>query len=517
MRLTLATGLLAAGLNTACAEQIERVFQVGVTAFRDKAVTEREWTPTMTYLNGRVKGARFEVVPVILSELQEALAKNQFDFIITNPEHYIIFEAKYGFSLVSTFVKGEKGKPVNRFGGVIFTRSDRADIQKLEDLKGRKIAATDKTSFAAYQLQSDLLEEHGLKLEQDAKVQFLGFPQDLNVKAVLNGQADVGFVRSGLLESMAEEGLIALSAIKVINVWSPPDYPFQLSTGLFPEWPLAVAPHVPMDVANQVVASLLLMPPETDAAKSARYYRWSSPVEYLSVERLMRRRHVYPFDKPEPVALRDLVRENAAVLVLATLAVALAMGVLYWRARKLNAALQRSRQSLRDLAHHDGLTGLPNRMLLEDRVSRALAISRRSSRPFAVCLLDLDGFKPVNDQFGHKVGDELLQEVARRLTASLREGDTVARYGGDEFVMVLADVVDKSSVNDVLDRVLQTIAKPYTACASAKVSASIGVSVFPSDASQAADLYRHADAAMYVAKKAGGNAFAFHEPAAPFS
>ena len=506
--------LLVGLLSAAGAEQTERVFKVGVTAFRDKTVTEREWTPTMTYLNNSVKGAHFEVVPMILSEFRGALDKNQLDFIITNPEHYIVFEAQYGFSRVATLVKGEKGKPVNRFGGVIFAKSGRTDLQKLEDLKRQKIAATDKTSFAGYQLQADLLAEHGVNLDRDTSVTFLGFPQDLNVMAVLNGQADVGFVRSGLLESMADEGLIDMSALKVINGWLPPDYPFQLSTQLFPEWPLAVAPHVPMEVANQVVASLLLMPAASAAAKSARYYRWSSPVEYLSVESFMRRRRMFPFDKPEPLALKDLLREHAAVLVALTLSIAMAMGILYLRARRLNGALQISRKSLRELAHHDVLTGLPNRMLLDDRVEHALMLSRRSGKQLAVCLLDLDGFKPVNDQFGHKVGDELLQEVAHRLTASLREGDTVARYGGDEFVMVLNEVSDKAHIHEVLGRVLLAIAKPYASCNDAKVTASIGVSIFPLDANSAEDLYRTADAAMYFAKKGGGNAMAFHQATA---
>jgi diguanylate cyclase (GGDEF)-like protein len=503
--------LLCGQLSAAWAEQTDRLFRVGVTAFRDKAATQREWTPTIAYLNSTVKGAYFEVVPMVLAEFQGALARNQLDFIITNPEHYIVFEAQHGFSRVATLVKGEKGKPVNQFGGVIFTKSDRADIQHLADLKTRTIAATDKTSFAGYLLQADLLETNDVNLDSDAKVKFLGFPQDLNVKAVLSGQVDVGFVRSGLIESMVEEGLVNKASLKVINAWSPPDYPFQLSTPLFPEWPLAVAPHVPMEVANQVVASLLLMPAGSEASRSARYYRWSSPVEYLSVERLMRRRHIYPFDQPEPVRVVDLLRQHAIALVAMTLAIALTMAVLYLRARRLNIDLQVSRTKLRELAHHDVLTGLPNRMLLDDRVNRSLMLSRRSGKQLAVCLLDLDGFKPVNDQFGHKVGDELLKELAGRLTSSLREGDTVARYGGDEFVLVLNEVPDRAHVKDVLNRVLQAVASPYMSCESAKVTASMGVSLFPADASHAEELYRHADAAMYVAKKGGGNSIAFHQ------
>ncbi len=164
--------------------------------------------------------------------------------------------------------------------------------------------------------------------------------------------------------------------------------------------------------------------------------------------------------------------------------------------------------ALEHLAHFDVLTQLPNRSLLADRMAMALAQARRSGDELAVALLDLDGFKPINDTFGHDTGDLILIEVAARLRAALREVDTVARLGGDEFVLVISGFADKAECQRTLTRILAALVKPYPA-ASTKVtlSGSIGVTFFPDDDADPDTLIRHADQAMYVAKQSGRNRF----------
>jgi diguanylate cyclase (GGDEF)-like protein/PAS domain S-box-containing protein len=174
---------------------------------------------------------------------------------------------------------------------------------------------------------------------------------------------------------------------------------------------------------------------------------------------------------------------------------------------------QAYQQHLEDLAHYDPLTHLPNRRLLADRMRQALAHGQRTGQLLAVCMLDLDGFKQVNDRHGHKVGDQLLIEVARRLQEGVRGDDTVARLGGDEFVLLLGGVHNIREMDEVLTRLLQVIAAPYNLVDSPiGISASIGVTLFPNDASDADTLLRHADHAMYLAKEAGKNRYVLFNP-----
>jgi len=180
--------------------------------------------------------------------------------------------------------------------------------------------------------------------------------------------------------------------------------------------------------------------------------------------------------------------------------------VFLWTMADITALKQHEAQVTR-IAHHDILTGLPNRLLLDDRLSQAIAQATRAKRLLAVCYLDLDGFKPVNDTFGHEAGDTLLKEIARRMQDSVRTNDTVARLGGDEFVLLLTNLVSVEEYQAVLDRIVAAINQPISLDASnnAHVTASIGITVFPFDNSDPDALLRHADQAMYLAKNAGRN------------
>ncbi|HTY98292.1 MAG TPA: diguanylate cyclase [Rhodocyclaceae bacterium] len=170
--------------------------------------------------------------------------------------------------------------------------------------------------------------------------------------------------------------------------------------------------------------------------------------------------------------------------------------------------LKRAQSSLERLANYDALTGLPNRTLLSDRLGLAVANAKRHGRPLAVCFLDLDGFKAVNDVHGHETGDHLLIQVAQRLNEILRSGDTVCRLGGDEFILILTDVDLSSELEPVLHRILAQIGKPYRIMGHpVDVTASVGVTLFPNDDSDPDLLIRHADHAMYNAKKAGRNCY----------
>ena len=162
------------------------------------------------------------------------------------------------------------------------------------------------------------------------------------------------------------------------------------------------------------------------------------------------------------------------------------------------------------MAHHDFLTGLPNRILLEDRLSQLVARSNRDGEGFAVAFLDLDRFKLVNDALGHDVGDKLLKEVAARLRGSVRATDTVSRQGGDEFVLLLTGMQAPHDLVQVAAKIVGQLSRPYAIDGhELQVTPSIGLSIFPADGSTPAELIKNADAAMYHAKSSGRNTFKF--------
>lgn len=172
-------------------------------------------------------------------------------------------------------------------------------------------------------------------------------------------------------------------------------------------------------------------------------------------------------------------------------------------------------QMLAKLAHFDTLTGLPNRRLLHDRMHQLLPQHKRHKKIMAICYLDLDGFKAVNDKYDHETGDRLLEEAARRLTDEVRVNDTVARLGGDEFVVLLVDLDARTDSEPVLRRIKESLARPYRIAGLdiRKVSASIGITLYPADDSDTDTLLRHADHAMYAAKRNGKNTFEWFDPA----
>jgi diguanylate cyclase (GGDEF)-like protein len=182
-------------------------------------------------------------------------------------------------------------------------------------------------------------------------------------------------------------------------------------------------------------------------------------------------------------------------------------------ARSIRYAIERKRaeERLTYLAQYDQLTGLVNRTLFRDRLIHAMARSKRLQQPMGLMLLDLDRFKAVNDTMGHDAGDQLLKVVADRLHECVREVDTVARMGGDEFTIILEGLSHEDDLVVVARRITQSLSAPFNIQdQQASIGVSIGITIYPTDDHEIDDLLRHADAAMYRAKQRGGNAFEFH-------
>jgi len=180
---------------------------------------------------------------------------------------------------------------------------------------------------------------------------------------------------------------------------------------------------------------------------------------------------------------------------------------------KAEAALRESRALMAQSAQHDFLTGLPNRMLLNDRLNQAIAMASRHGKRIAVLFLDLDGFKQINDSLGHAIGDKLLQSIAKRLAGCVRASDTVSRLGGDEFVVLLSEVEQLLDVAITARKILEAVSNAHSVdLRDLYVTTSIGASVYPDDGRNAETLINNADAAMYYIKENGREGYRFFSP-----
>ena len=180
--------------------------------------------------------------------------------------------------------------------------------------------------------------------------------------------------------------------------------------------------------------------------------------------------------------------------------------------------IEKGRADMAHLAQHDALTDLPNRILLNDRMTQAIALAHRHGKQFALMFLDLDRFKEINDSLGHAVGDQLLQSVAKRLEAAVRGSDTVCRLGGDEFVILLAEIEHVQDAALSAQNIFAVLTPTHRIDHfELQVSVSIGISIYPDDGLNIDALIRNADAAMYQAKEAGRNNYRFFRPHEPVS
>lgn len=203
-----------------------------------------------------------------------------------------------------------------------------------------------------------------------------------------------------------------------------------------------------------------------------------------------------------------------AGMVLSVLLAALAWQMINGREQALRVAASMT-EELRHMAQHDPLTGLPNRALFSDRLNQELARAKRQKGRFAMVFLDLDHFKPINDTFGHDVGDQVLTQVAGQLQGCVRAADTVGRIGGDEFVVLMAQLSASDSVLALADKLHQTLHQPFVVEGhTLSISCCIGVAVYPEDGTDALTLTKNADDAMYRAKAAGRNCVRLCSPAA---
>lgn len=277
--------------------------KIGVLAFKSKSETLKDWVHTSHYLNHMESQYNFVIIPLTYPEMNEAVKNHYIDFVITNSGHYVYLEKQYRISRIATMLRYQNSHWIDRFGGVIFTRADRADINTLDDVKGKSIAAVDGESLGGYAAQMFELSHQNIS-PNDLTLNFTGMPHTKTVQAVLEGKSDVGFVRTDVIEHMSAQGKIDLNAIKIIHSQKVVDFPYLLSTTLYPEWPLAQMPQTAKSLSNAVVIALLkkiihVTPNEGDIG-------WTAPLEYRAVHDIFQTLRLPPYEKHLPVTLGDI-------------------------------------------------------------------------------------------------------------------------------------------------------------------------------------------------------------------
>lgn len=313
--------------------------KIGILAFRPKPQTLEQWQPLAIALKQAMPERDFMVEALTYPELEMATASGKLDFVLTNPAHYILLTKRSGLSApLATLAAIENGQPVTVFGGIIFTRAGRSDINTLRDIKNKTIAATNTDSFGGYQMQSYELNQAGISLQQDDKILITGMPHDNVVDAVLNARADVGFVRTGVLESMVREGKLDIKKLKLINRQNVADFPVKTSTKLYPEWAFAAMPHTDEALARHVAAALFVMEENTSATQAMNIHGFVVPADYSLVADLLKELRVAPFDATPSFTAKDVWAryKNQLIGVLATLGLITLLGVrLLFTRRKL--------------------------------------------------------------------------------------------------------------------------------------------------------------------------------------
>ena len=296
--------------------------KIGVLAKSGKESTRKEWNATAEYLTATIPHYSFEIVPLDFNQVRQTTADKKIDFLITNSGNYVELEFEYGISRIATIKNIVNNTPVTQFGGVIFTRANRNDINTLQDLVGKSFYAVAPESFGGWLTALREMQAAGINPKKEFKELRFAGTHDAVVMAVLEGIADAGTVRTDTLERMAEEGKIALASLKILNAQaSQENVSYLHSTRLYPEWPFAKLKHTPEPLAEKVAIALLSMPADSQAAKDSRIGGWTVPLDYQPVHELYQELRLGPYAHHlGPIRLADLIHQHwKSLLIIITL------------------------------------------------------------------------------------------------------------------------------------------------------------------------------------------------------
>ncbi|RLW66604.1 MAG: hypothetical protein B6D73_02455 [gamma proteobacterium symbiont of Stewartia floridana] len=340
--LSLLLCLLIISCNTwAVAEDV----RIGVLAKRGYEKSHQRWDATAAYLSEQLPEYNFTIIPMGFDDIPIIVKNRLVDFVIVNSGIYVDLSVSYGARRILTLINelsSEYGS--SKFGSVIFTQAGNTEINTLADLKNHRVAAVHPTSLGGWNMAQRELMSADLDRWDFASLMFLN-THDAVVKAVLQRNADAGVVRTDTLERMSNEGLLEIASLRVLSPKQFSQFPYLISTPLYPEWPLAMLSHTPLELARKVAITLLSMPSDHPAVADARILGWTIPENYQPVDDLLRLLSLPPYDMQiDERFFKSLMQHWYWYLL--TLIVLLSLAILSFRIIRLNRSLSEHKTTL---------------------------------------------------------------------------------------------------------------------------------------------------------------------------
>lgn len=261
--------------------------KIGILSTRPDEITTQQYKPLKNYLEKNFPSSSFEIIPLDYQEIEKSISLKEIDYLLTNPENYIHLRKKSPLKLLATRVSLINGHPVNTMSGTIIVHSSNTHINSLEDIQHTTISAPNKDSLGGFNAQKWELIQQGINIEETNSIAFLGMPHDKSVYAVLDKNSTVGFVRAGVIESMAKEGKLNLNDIKVINSQRSDTHPTLHSTEIYPEWPLLSLQQLGEKFDQKLTHALISYKDDLPNTQNRDFYGFSLPMDYAKTEALV--------------------------------------------------------------------------------------------------------------------------------------------------------------------------------------------------------------------------------------
>ncbi len=343
--------------------QTPESIRIGVLAHKGTDICMKMWQPTMDYLNQMPVGHQFDLVPLNFEDIEPAVRSKSIDFLICNPAIYVDMEVRHGVTRTMTLRNLVGSQTVSEFGGVIFRRADRSDIQSLRDARGQRLAATGQTSFGGWYMALREFRSAGIDPAQDCSRLIFLDNHPAVVRAVLSGDADIGTVRTDTIERMAASGDIRMDEISVIPADAAPElrstFPYLHSTRLYPEWPFAKLFDTDEVLSREVTVALLTMPSDSLAALAAQSGGWTVCLDYTSVHDCLRELRLPPYQHYGQMSWPDIWLQHWPwIVAILALIIALIGALMYIRSRQIVMMMVSGQNRLLLASAGEGICGI---------------------------------------------------------------------------------------------------------------------------------------------------------------